>query len=60
MKTHDNPSGQPSPVRPLGRRKVCAKPIGAGEDHVKVFHGGTSHLLCCASCATKFEANPGA
>ena len=35
---------------------VCGKAIRPGEDHIKVFHSGVNPLLCCASCAAKFEA----
>jgi len=54
----DRTEHQPHPASPLGRCKVCAKQIRAGEDHVKVFRGGATYLVCCASCAAKFEADP--
>jgi len=58
MKNDKNPTAQPQPAPLLGRCKVCTKPIRAGEDHTKVFHGTTHYLVCCASCAAKFDANP--
>lgn len=43
----------------LGRCIVCLKRIHPGEQHVRVYHDGRYVLTCCASCAAKFEANPG-
>lgn len=60
MKNEKNRTGQPNLERSAGRCKVCTKQLRAGEDHTKVFHGGTFYLVCCASCAAKFEANPNA
>lgn len=42
----------------LGECAVCTKKIRQGEVHMKAFHGGTYYLVCCASCAAKFEADP--
>lgn len=56
MKDENHRTKQPS--QSLGRCKVCTKQIRAGEDHVTVYHAGASYLVCCASCAAKFEANP--
>jgi len=58
MKKQDHRTEQTNHARSLGRCKVCTKQLRVGEDHVTVFHGGTSYLVCCASCATKFEADP--
>lgn len=58
MKKQDHWTGPTPDVRTQGRCKVCTKQIRAGEDHAKVFHGGNYYLVCCASCAAKFEANP--
>ncbi len=51
-------SAQPQRPHLLGRCKVCTKPIRAGEENVKVFHGAAEYIVCCASCAAKFQANP--
>lgn len=56
MKNENNRTQQTP--RSLGRCRVCTKQIRAGEDHVTVYHAGASYLVCCASCATKFEARP--
>lgn len=58
MKPRENPSEPPAPAGLLGRCKVCTKPIRTGEEHVELFHGSANYLTGCASCATKFEANP--
>lgn len=58
MSTKTQNLGEPEQHRPLGRCKVCTKQIREGENHVKVFHGGAAYMVCCASCAMKFEANP--
>ncbi len=58
MKANKIPTEQPAPTLMLGRCKVCTKPIRAGEDHTKVSYGGSYYLVCCASCAAKFEADP--
>lgn len=42
----------------LGQCIVCTKKIREGEEHIKAFHGGTYYLVCCASCAAKFETDP--
>jgi hypothetical protein len=34
------------------------KKIRQGEDHLRVYHARSYHLVCCASCAIKFEAQP--
>lgn len=60
MKEQDNRTEPANHPRPLERCKVCTKQIHAGEDSVKVFHGSTTYLTCCVSCAAKFEVNPGA
>lgn len=54
-------SSKPEPPkqdRPLGNCKVCLKKISRGEDHFRVHHAGSDYLVCCASCAAKFEADP--
>ena len=48
----------PAPGLPLERCKVCTKRIRPGEDQLKVYHAGAYHVLCCASCAAKFELAP--
>lgn len=58
MKKEQNGTRHLNPERSAGRCKVCTKQLRAGEDHTKVFHAGTYYLVCCASCAAKFEANP--
>ena len=58
MKTQGRKNEPQEHDSPLGRCKVCTKQIRAGEDHAKVFHYGNYYLVCCASCAAKFEANP--
>ncbi len=58
MKKQNYWTGQAPDVRTPDRCKVCTKQIRAGEDHAKVFHAGNYYLVCCASCAAKFEANP--
>jgi len=60
MNNEDKRIEQTKPTGDLGRCKVCTKLLRAGEDHTKVFHAGSYYLVCCASCASKFEANPGA
>jgi YHS domain-containing protein len=34
------------------------KKIHAKEDQTKVYHEGAHYVVCCASCAAKFEAHP--
>lgn len=46
------------PEQIVARCKVCTKKIRACEEHCQVYHAGVYHLVCCASCAAKFEANP--
>ena len=58
MKKQNHWTGPAPEIRTEGRCKVCTKQIRVGEDHAKVFHGGNYYLVCCASCAAKFEANP--
>jgi YHS domain-containing protein len=58
MTVHNRLARQTPDVRAQDRCKVCTKQIRVGEDHVKVFHGGNFYVVCCASCATKFEAHP--
>ena len=58
MKKLNHRIGPGPDVRTQGRCKVCTKQICTGEDHAKVFHGGSYYLVCCASCAAKFEAHP--
>lgn len=48
-------SGQP---QSLVRCRVCLKHLNDGESYMSVYHAGVHHLVCCASCAAKFEANP--
>ena len=38
--------------------KVCTKPIGPNEQHMMVYYEGTYYVVCCASCAAKFESFP--
>lgn len=52
-----HPSSPPGPTSE-SRCPVCLKLIRAGEVHFEVFHDGTRHRVCCASCAAKFDANP--
>lgn len=55
----DKPEPQPEQaVEHVSVCAVCGKRIRLSEDHVKVFHAGMYHAVCCASCAAKFEANP--
>lgn len=58
MTKHNHLVRRAPDVRTQGRCKVCTKQIRVGEDHVKVFHGGNYYVVCCASCAAKFEAHP--
>jgi len=58
MNKQTNQTGHSRHARPLGRCKVCTKQIRSEEDHAKVFFGGNYYLVCCASCAAKFEAHP--
>jgi len=58
MNNEDKRIEQTKPTGDLGRCKVCTKQIRSGEDHAKVFFGGNYYLVCCASCAAKFEAHP--
>ncbi len=55
MTQHAKPEPKGEPVT---RCKVCTKKIRSGEDHLKVYHAGAYHMVCCASCAAKFEASP--
>ncbi len=58
MQNENTRSEQPRLARLVGRCKVCTKQIRVGEDHAKVFHGNAYYLVCCASCAAKFDADP--
>lgn len=58
MKNQNKRTEQANPSATVGRCTVCTKPLREGEEHTKVFYGGTYYLVCCASCAAKFEANP--
>lgn len=55
FRRHLRPDGPSKPVR---RCRVCLKPIRENEFHLEVYLHGQRHVVCCASCATKFEANP--
>jgi len=58
---HESNSEEPSNHgHSLGRCKVCTKQIREGENHAKVYQGSTCYIVCCASCAAKFSANPDA
>lgn len=37
---------------------VCAKQIRPDDEVFEIHHAGTSHRVCCPSCAAKFEASP--
>ena len=60
MKKHLHMHQPPSEVhsRAVLRCKVCAKRLSLSDEHLKVYQGGTYHLVCCPSCAAKFEAAP--
>jgi len=58
MTIHNHLAGRTPVVHTQDRCKVCTKQIRVGEDHVRVFHAGNYYVVCCASCATKFEAHP--
>jgi YHS domain-containing protein len=58
MTTKSHPSGSGPKGESFVQCKVCTKKIRAGEDHMKVYHAGAYHVVCCASCASKFEAAP--
>jgi len=40
------------------RCKVCGKSVLPSENHVKVYYEGIHHVVCCGSCAAKFEEAP--
>jgi YHS domain-containing protein len=40
------------------RCRVCLKTVRADEDHLTVHYRGTDHVVCCPSCASKFQAAP--
>jgi YHS domain-containing protein len=40
------------------RCRVCLKTVGADEDHLTAHYRGTNYIVCCPSCASKFQAAP--
>ena len=40
------------------RCRVCLKTIRADEDHLTVHYRGTHYVVCCPSCASKFQTAP--
>jgi YHS domain-containing protein len=40
------------------RCRVCLKTVHADEDHLTVHYRGTHQVVCCPSCASKFQEAP--
>lgn len=38
--------------------RVCGKSMNTTDNHVKVYYEGVHHVVCCGSCAAKFEEGP--
>jgi hypothetical protein len=51
---HDSRSAH---VRDL-RCRVCLRPLRKGEFRMTVYFAEAHQVVCCASCAAKFETNP--
>ena len=53
----DSTQHQPNPSG-FHRCRVCAKAVHTDEEESKVYYEGSYYVVCCPSCAEKFESNP--
>lgn len=56
---NEQPHSREEPRQPEVRCVVCTKKLHAGEERFKVRHGGSEYVVCWASCAQKFQGDPG-